>query len=599
MLLVVLCAGGFGGLTARAQDGAGPQVAYTVEFKGLPGGGIQDLFESASQLVRLKDSPPASVLGLRRRLRADAQRLNEILRSEGYYGARVVPAIERPAESEETSGKTTVTLTVLPGTRYVFTAPDVLLDPGIADSPEGYADPIRALEGKPARAAAVIAAERAVVGVLANNGYPFARVLPRTSEVDHARTGIMITARFDAGAYHDFGSTEFTGLDTVEDTYLNRLLTWQPGEPFDRGVLNDYRQSLIDTRLFTSVKVEPKGADTAPAGAPLNIAVSVNEGLHRTLGAYVKYARDEGAGVGASWQHRNFFGQGETFDAKAEVSELRQLVSTGLTKPAFRRPDQVLSTGLSLLHEDNDAFEEYSATVSAGVERDLWQTWRGGIGVSLEAAELTDANGTDQSYLVGLPLTLSLDKTESLLDPKDGYRLLFEVTPYAGQFSGTALFTRAAATASYYYPLSDTPRPIVLAARLKIGSVIGERSAAVPANKRFYAGGGGSVRGFGYQLIGPLDADNNPRGGRSVIETGLEARIPVTDTISVVPFLDGGIVSQDVVPALSETFRMGAGLGGRYDTPVGPLRVDVAIPVNRRSGIDNGFQFYISFGQAF
>ena len=176
---------------------------------------------------------------------------------------------------------------------------------------------------------------------------------------------------------------------------------------------------------------------------------------------------------------------------------------------------------------------------------------------------------------------------------------MFELVPYIGQFAGTALFAVASATGSYYKPLSDGPRPTVLAGRLKVGSVIGEKSAKLPANKRFFAGGGGSVRGFGYQLIGTLDDSNALFGGRSLVEASVEARIPVTESISVVPFIDGGLVSQEIVPSFAETMRFGAGLGGRYDTPVGPFRLDIAVPVNRRRGVDKGFQFYISFGQAF
>ena len=597
--VIVFAAWCGGAIGTRAQESIKAAVQYDVTFAGLPSRALDDQVKAASQLVRLIGSPPASVLGLRRRLRADIQRINEILKSEGYYGARVVPSLTRPTDPDATSEKTQVSMTVMPGPRYSFAAPSVRLEPDVDHSPEAYDAPVAALEGLPARAASAVTAEGEVIKVFENAGYPFARALPRRAEVDHARTAIRLSVAVDPGSYRGFGTPVYSGLETVQAAYLERLVPWRVGEAFDRSALTNYRQSLIDTRLFTSVKVEPLVRTEADRSAPLDVAVSVQEGSLRTIGASVSYARDEGFGGGVSWQHRNFLGQAETLDLKADASELNQSVSAGLTKPAFRRPDQVLSTSIVLLHEDSDAFEEYSATAHAGLERDLWSDWRGGLGVSLEAAELTDVFGVAQSYLIGVPLHLFQDHTDSELDPKRGHRLDLEVTPYFGEFTGTALFTQTSVTGSYYYPVSDAPRPVVLAARLKLGSVLGESSRDIPANKRFYAGGGGSVRGFKYQTIGVLDAGDSPRGGRSVIEAGLEARIPISDSLSIVPFIDGGLVSQDVVPSFSETMRFGAGLGGRYETPVGPLRVDIALPVNRRAGVDDSFQFYISFGQAF
>lgn len=585
--------------SADAQGGAGPRVPYTVAFEGLPGKDVDTLVRAGSQLLRLKDSPPASVLGLRRRLRADERRVEEVLKSQGYYGARITATLQRPDEEAAEPGPAAVTVTVNPGQQYSYAVEPVELAPGLPAPPAGYDAAALALNGKPAAASAAIAAERAAVTALAEAGYPFARVLPRRAEVDHARLTIVLTVRIDPGAYRTFGTVNYTGLDTVEAVYPDRLVPWSPTAAFNRSALTAYRQTLIDTQLFTSVKVEPVETANGGQSGPLDVAVSVAEGSLRTIGASVSYARDEGFGGGVSWQHRNFLGQAETLDLALNASELNQDISAALSKPAFRRPDQVLTTGVSLLHEDGDAFEEYSATVRTGLERDLWTAWRGGLGVTLEAAELRDSFGKQRSYLIGVPVTLAQDRTDSLLDPKRGHRLALEVTPYAGQFSGTALFARTSVTGSYYWPVSDSDRPVVLAVRAKIGSVLGEASAEIPANKRFYAGGGGSVRGFAYQLIGPLDTDNDPRGGRSLVETALEARVPVTDTISVVPFIDAGLVSTNVVPDLSETIRYGAGLGGRYETPVGPLRVDIAIPVNRRRGVDNSFQFYISFGQAF
>jgi translocation and assembly module TamA len=152
--------------------------------------------------------------------------------------------------------------------------------------------------------------------------------------------------------------------------------------------------------------------------------------------------------------------------------------------------------------------------------------------------------------------------------------------------------------ASTYYAPLDSKR-LIIAARGKIGGMVGDSRADIPAPKRFYSGGGGSVRGYQYQLVGPLDADNDPQGGRSVIEMGVEARIRVTEDFGLVPFLEGGNVFDSMAPDFSESFRWGAGIGARYYTAIGPIRFDIAVPLNKRKGVDDDFQFYISIGQAF
>jgi translocation and assembly module TamA len=184
------------------------------------------------------------------------------------------------------------------------------------------------------------------------------------------------------------------------------------------------------------------------------------------------------------------------------------------------------------------------------------------------------------------------------VDQTRGWRLDATAAPYAGSYNGTASFLSTTVEGDYYLPL-DAREWRVLAARLKLGTILGAGIGNIPPDKRFYGGGGGSVRGFGFQLISPLAADNTPIGGRALIETSLEARVRVSDTIGIVPFIDAGAVSASPLPGKNARFGVGAGIGGRYYTAVGPMRVDIAIPLNPRTGIDKGFQFYVSFGQAF
>ena len=158
---------------------------------------------------------------------------------------------------------------------------------------------------------------------------------------------------------------------------------------------------------------------------------------------------------------------------------------------------------------------------------------------------------------------------------------------------------RFAAPVDYVYQPLDYARRYVLAGRARVGSTVGQPRRNVPANKRFYAGGGNSVRGYGYQKIGPLNDDDDPDGGRSLLELGAEFRAQVWGNFAVVPFVDGGTVYDNAYPDFSETFRWAAGIGLRYHTVIGPIRFDIAFPLNPRKGTDDPYQFYISIGQAF
>jgi translocation and assembly module TamA len=200
--------------------------------------------------------------------------------------------------------------------------------------------------------------------------------------------------------------------------------------------------------------------------------------------------------------------------------------------------------------------------------------------------------------LFGLPLTAQRDDTNDPLDPTEGTRLQLSLTPTTGVGDESLLFITAVAGGSAYYAVDEEER-FVLAGRARVGTILGENTDALPASRRFYAGGGGSIRGYEYQLVGPLDDDENPFGGTSLLEVGGEVRVRVTEQIGVVPFIDGGTVYDDPFPTGNETLRWAAGLGFRYFTGFGPIRLDFAFPLNPRDGVDEPFQFYISFGQAF
>ena len=279
------------------------------------------------------------------------------------------------------------------------------------------------------------------------------------------------------------------------------------------------------------------------------------------------------------------------------AAEIEQQVKASFRKPEFFGRDQALLGNVAFTNRDTDGFDEQSVAGFAGMEFAFAENWRGTAGIAPEYSDVEDEDGTRQFMLLGLPLSAGRDASDDRLNPTRGTRLDLTVTPYAGTGDDDVTFLTAVLGGSAYQAFGAKDR-FVLAGRAQVASLVGEQTEEVPASKRFYAGGGGSVRGYEFQTVGPLDSDDDPLGGRSLVEVSGEIRVRITETIGVVPFVDGGTVFDSSYPDFDETFRWAAGLGLRYFTAVAPLRLDFAFPLDKRSG-DDDFQFYVSFGQAF
>jgi translocation and assembly module TamA len=449
--------------------------------------------------------------------------------------------------------------------------------------------------GIAARAPDIVAAQRRLLDALARHGYPLARVLDRQTRIVHASTTMTVALSVDAGPAARFGAATIEGLDRVEESYVRDLLAWQDGTPYDRDAVEKSRAALLATGLFSTVEIAP--ATVVEANGTLPLTITAAEGKHRSFGFGANYSTSEGFGGEVFWEHRNLLGRNETLRLSLTAAEIELSLKAQARKPAFLRPDQSLLADTALANRNTDAFDEQSVAGSLGVERPLGDLWRATAGVSAEYSVLTDEDGKDTVQLFGLPISGRRDTTDSLLDPTQGTRLNLSLTPYGGKGDGPLLFAVATAGGAAYTAV-DADKRFVLAGRLKFGTIFGEETASVPANKRFYAGGGGSVRGYAFQSVGPLDDQNDPLGGRSLVEVNGEMRIRITKSVGLVPFIDGGSVFDTTYPDFSETFLWAGGLGVRYFSGIGPLRLDVAVPINRRTS-DNSFQFYLSLGQAF
>ncbi|AKI00400.1 autotransporter secretion outer membrane protein TamA [Hoeflea sp. IMCC20628] len=584
-------------------------LSYTVsiEVAGAdPDAELRTELEAASQLVQGADSPVSGSIGLIQRANGDFEQLIAALYENARYAGEVrilldgKPLADLPPDTDlRRSGPVPVRILVDPGKQFRFG------DVTIRDTDGGtYAAAEQGLTtGQLAKSTVILNAEKVLVRDLEKNGHPFAQITGRDVVADHARGVLDISLQLEAGPIAPFGQTSVDGTESVNSDFVARMAGIPEGEQYDPAALTAAEKRLRSLEVFSSVNV--RGSDSLSADGTVPVQVTVAERKHRFLGAGATYSSTDGGGLEAYWGHRNLFGRAEKLRIEASVSSLGETTDAKdmawrgamlFEKPGVIGPASKFTAKLEVEQENLDAYRRFSVEAAAGVSYELTPQQTVSAGVDVEYAKLTDSFNVDlETITVALPLEYVRDTRNNKLNPTTGTRLSLLVEP-AYEINGGATFVKLRAEASAYRAL-DAEKKFVVAGRVAAGSIYGADLASIPANRRFYAGGGGSVRGYGYQDIGPLDANGSPTGGRSMLETSAELRIGITDTIGVVPFVDAGLVSSNEDFSGAE-FKVGAGVGLRYQTPFGPLRVDVAVPLNKGAN-DPDYGIYAGIGQAF
>lgn len=612
-LLLVACGRGDALPGFEAVPRAAGHVSYDIAIEGLPDEEIAAKAEASLLVYRLRAEGAPSLALLRRRARGDIDTLLRLLRSEGYYAASVEAEVIRPEGADQGAAESTVdtsggharvVLRVDPG------PPFRLADHRITVTHEGPEAP-PALEakalgspvGRRARAARIAAAEQAAVALLRRRGFAYARFAGRSGTADPAAATLTVESRIEAGHAWRFGPLVLRGVETIDRNHLASYVPWKPGRLFDEELLAEFQRRLFETELFSAVSVRvPETPPAAPAGEPggavLPVIVEANEGPRRRISGSLRYDTDLGPEVSGAFLHRNLFGAGERLLLEARAGLHEQQAGVSLRKPQFLRPSQEGTLSLAGTRTVDDAFDALSFEARAGIERRLGRRRTVGLGGLAELSWVEDAGGKSANQLLGLPAFFAYDGSNDLLNPTKGARARVDLTPFFGLSDAAATgFLVLDARGSYYLPL-DRKRRHVLAARGRFGMIPARELADIPANRRLYAGGGGSIRGYALDFVGPLDANNDPVGGRSAIEVGIEYRGRLFGDLGGVVFLDAGSVSTAILPDFADGAQVAAGIGLRYHTSLGPIRLDLAVPLDRRA-VDDPFQVYFAIGQAF
>jgi translocation and assembly module TamA len=598
------------------KEAPAPVIRYSTTIEGLKQIGLEGRFRSLSALEdgggKARNAAMVSA-----RTKEDELLALRLLRSEGYYDATVTSSISQVPNEP---ARLAVTLATVPGHRYDFgqikiQGPDTV--------PAGLArEALKLKSGDPIVAADVEAGEANVRLRLPQQGYPFVDIGQRDVLLDPDTHLGDYTLPLDPGPRSTFAGFTTDGKLAFDAHHVGVLARFKRGQLYDSRKVDDLREAMVATGLFRTVAATPvRTGQMAPDGTEyVNIRVHQVAGPARTLSGTAGYSTGQGLRAEATWEHRNLFPPEGALRVTGILGTQEQSLVVQFQRNNAGQRDRTLLIQAEAGRQDYAAYHGYIARLYGTVSRTstpIWQKrWTYSYGGEIVASNEDEKRFPPISlkaahFIAGLIGQVGYDTSNSLLDPTKGFRIGVRTNPEVSLREPTKPYIRNIVDGSVYYPATDS---LTIAGRARVGSIFGANLADLPPSRRIYGGGGGSVRGFGYQQLGPKAEIPNPKfdptdpkekdpptifvptGGLSQVEFSLEARYRFGN-YGIVPFIDAGQVYETRYPQLSH-LRYGVGIGGRFYTNFGPLRADVAMPIGRKKG-EARFAVYVSIGQAF
>ena len=660
--VMVAFVGAFIAPRATPVYAADPQ-SYKVDLGSTSDSDMNATLKATSDLITLRTSAPVGPFALIGRARADLDRLKTVLESYGYYQSYVGITIddlnlddptlgeELTARSKSDDARVKISFSIGP----LYHLRKVGIDGEIpATVQEGF----DLKTGDAAVASNVLAAGERLQTALEDEGYAFAKVDPPVAYEIPAERVLDVSFHVVTGAKVQIGAIRIRGLKRMRENVVRRRLLVHQGEQYGASKIERARKDLLALGVFTSVTVQ---SDTqADSAGQVPITFRVRERTLHAVSLSGAYSTDLGGSSGVTWTHRDLSGKADQLTLAASVINIGGTSSTGIgydlsakyLLPEFGHRDQSLQLAVQAIHQSLEAYDQRALTFGATLTRKLSSIWSASVGVTAETERIgqegnftqtcpatgcTDPDPPEQLVyrppcsiapctqeiftparlqshytLLALPLTLSYNTTgldSPIDDATHGIRASLSEAPTLSIGTRNAKFFITQASISYYFDLHELnlnpdPGRSVLALRALGGLAQGAGQFSLPPDQRFYAGGSGTIRGYRFQAVGPTFKDGNPSGGTAINAGTIEFRQRIGRSLGFATFIDAGQVSQNVNP-LDATMRFGAGAGARYYTPIGPIRLDLALPVNRRRDattgryIDDAFEIYIGLGQAF
>ena len=639
LLLVVL--GGSAGAAENDDDNNLSSYTVSIHLHGDRSSGLKDLMESVSTTATDVDRPPPTLTLLGSIAESDIGKMEKVLRAESFYAGTV------KFNFKEKEDPLRLIFSVTTGKPFLLN--DISIDISGSSLPENVTPPNREATGlkKGARgtSASIIAGGERLLAYIRKQGYPFVKMADRRVVVDYATETIDLIFTVALGERAVFGKTTIEGLEDVDRELVQRKIPWQEGRFYDPALIQEYRNRLSRTGLFTMVLIPPIKKDTPPPSPsqsssppmplpspttdeeaipvpsqpqsppppmpsappveaaeathlprPIPVSITVRERDRHTVGLMAGYSTDLGFGGGGSWEDRNLFGEGEALRVKLFASENMYMVEGRFLLPEFLSPNQSLILGIQPVYDNPDAYTSYRVRGSAIIRRDISERFSFSGGAALTTDSVEQLDQTDDYVLLSLPLNAQLSVGGSQPFRRAGAIFSILGEPYL-DLRTDRLFVKTLLNTNllYRFPWVSGMSAV---GRISFGSIPEASPGEVPADLRFYAGGANSIRGYSYQIVGPMSGDK-PIGGRSLLTASLEIDLEIIGEFGAAAFIDGGSAYAEVLPRPEDDFLWGAGVGLRYFTPIGPIGVDIGFPLDKRKGIDDDYQVYVSIAQIF
>jgi translocation and assembly module TamA len=566
---------------------------YRVHFRGLQDIKILNILKENSSLVNFEDKKIPSTNALRYRINSDVPELIRILHSYSYYDAKIDTNIIYGKEVE-------VIINIHPGPRYFLKSYNVYKKPcdekqNLAIMQEISLKDLNLRLNTPVIAENVLNSENLLLEELASRSYPLATIEKRDVIVDVREKSVSVDLCTESGPFSRFGAITILGLKDINPRFIERKIAWEEGNPYNLNLISLTQKRLMQTNLFGSVLVSHTGALDESGELPMRIKLT--ETKHRSINIGISYATIGGPGASAGWENRNVMKMGQLLSIEADISKVSSTGSLTYKIPDFYQLNRDYIWQAMVLREDVIPFLAFTYRAGNRLEWNIGDYNKVSLGLKFEYIDVVKSISNGKFSLLALPLYFKFSNATSILDPVSGYSIYYKATPYQAISHKKSFFLKQKIIGAFYIPMNSSKK-IVTALEVQLGSIAGAALFDIPFTKRFLGGSDNDLRGYRFMTVSPTNANGDPLGGRGVIYATLELRFRVTESIGIVPFTDWGNVTLKQYPTVTGKWFKSVGLGLRYFTFFGPLRLDIGVPLDKRKR-DPNYRIYLSIGQTF